>query len=114
MRMLDPEVVGTHRQELRRGTSSLACLALLATTLDYGYNLLDRLAALGLEVEANTLYPLLRRLEKQGLLSFKWETSQARPRKVYRTSAAGEELISILRGDWALLTAALDHTGEPS
>lgn len=114
MHMLDPEIVGAHRQELRRGTTSLACLALLATTPDYGYNLLDRLAALGLEVEANTLYPLLRRLEKQGLLSFEWDTTQARPRKIYRTSAAGEELISVLRGDWALLTAALDHTGEPS
>lgn len=114
MHMLDPEIVGAHRQELRRGTSSLACLALLATTPDYGYNLLDRLAALGLEVEANTLYPLLRRLEKQGLLSFEWDTSQARPRKIYRTSPQGQELIAILRGDWALLTAALDQTGEPS
>ena len=112
--MLDPDLIGAHRQELRRGTSSLACLALLRVTPDYGYNLLDRLAALGLEVEANTLYPLLRRLEKQGLLTFEWDTTQARPRKIYRTSPAGEELISILRGDWALLTAALDQTGEPS
>ena len=112
--MVDPELVAAHRQELRRGTSSLACLALLATTPDYGYNLLDRLAALGLEVEANTLYPLLRRLEKQGLLTSEWDTTQARPRKIYRTSPAGTELMSILRGDWALLTAALNQTEGPS
>ena len=112
--MLDPELVAAHRQELRRGTSSLACLALLATTPDYGYNLLDRLAGLGLEVEANTLYPLLRRLESHGLLTFEWDTTQARPRKIYRTAPAGKELIDILRRDWALLTAALDQTGDPS
>ena len=112
--MLDSALVAAHRQELRRGTSSLACLALLASAPDYGYHLIERLAALGLDVEANTLYPLLRRLEKQGLLTFEWDTTQARPRKTYRTSPAGEELIAVLRQDWASLTAALDQTGEPS
>ncbi len=112
--MVDPELIAAHRQELRRGTSSLACLALLATVPDYGYNLLDRLAQLGLEVEANTLYPLLRRLEQQGLLTFEWDTTQARPRKIYSTTSAGKELIALLRQDWALLTAALDQTGDPS
>lgn len=110
--MEDPDLIAAHRQELRRGTSSLACLALLATTPDYGYHLLERLAELGLEVEANTLYPLLRRLEKQGLLTFEWDTTQARPRKIYSTSPDGEQMIAVLRQDWASLTAALDHTGE--
>lgn len=112
--MLDVDLVAAHRQELRRGTSSLACLALLASEPDYGYHLIERLAELGLEVEANTLYPLLRRLEKQGLLTFEWDTAQARPRKIYRTTAAGTELIGLLRQDWAALTAALEQTGEQS
>lgn len=119
--MVDPDIVAAHRQELRRGTASLACLALLAVDPDYGYSLLDRLGRLGLEIEANTLYPLLRRLDKQGLLTSEWDTTEARPRKFYRASPAGLELIEVLRQDWALLTDALAQTapgarpkGEPS
>ncbi|WP_062076587.1 PadR family transcriptional regulator [Demequina globuliformis] len=111
--MLEPDLVAQHRQELRRGTTSLACLALLAQQPDYGYNLLSRLAGLGLATEANTLYPLLRRLDKQGLLTFEWDTSDARPRKVYATSADGIALVDLLRTDWNLLTDALNRMEKP-
>lgn len=111
--MLDSDLIVQHRQELRRGTTSLACLALLAEAPDYGYRLIGRLADLGFEVEANTLYPLLRRLDKQGLLTFEWDTSEARPRKVYATSPAGIELVSLLRADWNRLTEALDRMDRP-
>ena len=53
---------------------------------DYGYALLQRLAGHGFPVDANTLYPLLRRLEEQGLLTSEWNTEESRPRKFYRTS----------------------------
>ena len=66
-RVLENEELATHRQELRRGTVVLACLELLATA-NYGYALLTSLEAAGFAVDANTLYPLLRKLEKQGLL----------------------------------------------
>ncbi|MFV0632826.1 PadR family transcriptional regulator [Demequina sp.] len=112
--MLDPDLVAQHRQELRRGTTSLACLALLAIEPDYGYRLIGRLGELGFSVEANTLYPLLRRLDKQGLLTFEWDTADARPRKVYSTSPTGIALIAVLREDWNLLTRALDTIGDPS
>jgi PadR family transcriptional regulator PadR len=112
--MLDDATLASHRQELRRGTASLACLTLLATTPDYGYSLLDRLAGLGFDIEANTLYPLLRRLEKQGLLTSEWDTTEARPRKFYRTSPAGLELIHLLRSDWAALGAAMNQIGDLS
>ncbi|WP_062069121.1 PadR family transcriptional regulator [Demequina sediminicola] len=105
--MLDPDLVAQHRQELRRGTTSLACLALLAHTPDYGYNLLSRLSAISLTIEANTLYPLLRRLDKQGLLTFEWDTTDSRPRKVYATSPDGISLIDLLRADWERLSSAL-------
>ena len=65
--MSTDETTAGHIQELRRGTVVLACLVRLRTP-DYGYALLESLNALGILVDANTLYPLLRRLEKQGLL----------------------------------------------
>src|SRR5918995_5998529 len=95
-----------HLQELRRGTVVLACLVRLRTP-DYGYALLESLNGLGITVDANTLYPLLRRLEKQGLLVSEWNTDEARPRKFYRTSPAGESLADVLVTDWRRIDDAL-------
>ena len=86
--MSETEALETHLQELRRGTAVLACLRLLESP-GYGYGLLEELSERGFETDANTLYPLLRRLEKQGHLTSEWNTDEARPRKFYRTSAAG-------------------------
>src|SRR6478736_6328103 len=93
------ETTVAHLQELRRGTVVLACLVRLRTP-DYGYALLESLNGLGILVDANTLYPLLRRLEKQGLLVSEWNTDEARPRKFYRTSLAGDSLATVLLDDW--------------
>lgn len=112
--MGDIEFLATHRQELRRGTVVLACLLALRRP-GYGYGLLDALARAGVPVEANTLYPLLRRLEAQGLLVSEWDTSEARPRKFYRTSPAGIEMAGELRAEWDGLAAAvrrLDSEGD--
>lgn len=103
--MLDDELTATHLQELRRGTVVLACLLILRQP-NYGYALLDLLGRHGFAVDANTLYPLLRRLEKQGLLTSDWNTEEARPRKFYRTSADGLALADILSRDWAALDGA--------
>lgn len=96
----------THLQELRRGTVVLACLHLLRTA-GYGYGLLKELERRGFATEANTLYPLLRRLEKQGYLTSEWDTADARPRKFYRTSAAGIRLADTLTREWLALTDAI-------
>lgn len=101
----------THRQELRRGTVVLACLRLLRTP-GYGYGLLEDLAAHGFDTDANTLYPLLRRLEKQGHLTSEWNTDESRPRKFYRTSEAGERLADALTSDWTALAEAFDTLGR--
>jgi PadR family transcriptional regulator PadR len=103
---MDNEFLATHRQELRRGTVVLACLLALRRP-GYGYGLLDALAAAGVPVEANTLYPLLRRLETQGLLVSEWDTSEARPRKFYRTSSSGLAMARELQTEWQELSAAL-------
>ena len=85
------ELLAMHLQELRRGTVVLACLLALRTP-DYGYALLHRLEAAGIPSDANTIYPLLRRLEERGLLASEWDTQESRPRKFYRTTETGSAL----------------------
>lgn len=106
--MVDEEVLASHRQELRRGTIVLACLVALRTP-GYGYALLKTLDTAGIPSDANTIYPLLRRLEERGLLESEWNTDDARPRKFYRTSEEGSELATQLMTDMSTLTASL-HT----
>jgi PadR family transcriptional regulator, regulatory protein PadR len=105
--MLDDELISTHLQELRRGTVVLACLLVLKEQ-NYGYALLDLLNRRGFGVDANTLYPLLRRLEKQGLLTSDWNTEESRPRKFYRTSKDGAALADTLSQDWDDIHTAFD------
>ena len=93
------EHVAQVRLELRRGIVVLAVLSLLDSA-SYGYNLIQRLAALGLDMEEGTLYPLLRRLEKQGLLQSEWDTTESRPRKYYGISETGQAVLTALRAEW--------------
>ena len=102
--MSDEEFEG-HLQEMRRGTIVLASLRLLREP-GYGYGLLEQLSAAGFPTDANTLYPLLRRLEKQGYLASEWDTDEARPRKFYRTSDAGIRLADTLIRDVEAIAAA--------
>lgn len=105
--MSETDVLDTHLQELRRGTIVLACLRLLEDP-GYGYGLLEELGSRGFPTDANTLYPLLRRLEKQGYLTSEWNTDEARPRKFYRTSAAGARLAAALTDDFRAIAVAID------
>ncbi len=104
--MSETEALETHLQELRRGTVVLACLRLLAEP-GYGYGLLEQLQSRGFDTDANTLYPLLRRLEKQGHLTSEWNTDEARPRKFYRTSHEGRRLARALSTDFEAIATAL-------
>ena len=106
--MIDGEVLAGHQQELRRGTVVMAALATLETP-GYGYGLLAVLEQSGLSVDANTLYPLLRRLEKQGLLAAEWDTTESRPRKMYRTSDTGRALLKQLESEWNALAGSLNN-----
>lgn len=89
--------------ELRRGTIVLAILSQLQTPR-YGYGLLQILEQAHVPIDAGTLYPLLRRLEKQGVLESSWETSESRPRKYYRLNDQGARLYAELVQEWALMT----------
>ena len=85
--------------ELRRGIIVLAVLSQLDEE-QYGYSLLKKLSAQGLELDQGTLYPLLRRLESQGLLESNWNVEGSRPRRYYLISSEGQELLPKLKEEW--------------
>lgn len=101
------EVTDTLALELRRGVIVLACLSQLDEP-NYGYGLQQRLAELGMEIEQGTLYPLLRRLQEQGLLAEEWNVEGSRPRKYYRLTHAGRQSREALRIQWNDMSAVLD------
>jgi PadR family transcriptional regulator PadR len=94
--------------ELRRGAIVLAVLSQLHEE-EYGYSLKKLLAERGLDVDEGTLYPLLRRLEAQGLLRSRWRVEDSRPRRYYRLSGQGEKLARELNGEWKSLARAMDR-----
>ena len=94
------------RLELRRGCLVLAVLAALRTE-QYGYTLRKSLAGDGLEIDENTLYPLLRRLESQGLLLSEWREEEKRNKRFYRLSPAGKVVLKQLAAEWSQMNASL-------
>jgi PadR family transcriptional regulator PadR len=94
-------------QELRRGVLVLAVLSQL-TQNKYGYALMNDLAERGLEIDQGTLYPLLRRLESQGLLQSEWSVEGSRPRRYYVISAEGAHLLDLLKKEWRALTTMME------
>jgi DNA-binding PadR family transcriptional regulator len=107
----DPESAGLNdrlRMELRRGSLTLAVLAALRQE-EYAYSLRKKLQAVGVEIEEGTLYPLVRRLEGQGLLQSQWREGEGRERRYYRISALGEAVLETLVGEWQAITQSLQH-----
>jgi len=94
-------------QELRRGILVLATLSQLGEA-KYGYALIEELSRRGLDIEQGTIYPLLRRLEEQGLLESEWNVEGSRPRRYYKISSAGEELLESLKEEWQQLVNVMD------
>lgn len=93
------EIVSGIILELRRGSLILLVLNQLQKPM-YGYNLVKELQDSGIPIEANTLYPLMRRLETQGLLKSEWETSEAKPRKYYSITEDGATVLSRGKEHW--------------
>ena len=100
-----------HEQDLRKGVLVLAVLSQLRTT-QYGYSLRQALAERGMPIEEGTLYPLLRRLEAQGLLDSRWQTDGGPPRRYYELSARGKDLFRDLTAAWGSLTTVMDQLLE--
>lgn len=93
------EIVAQGEQEIRRGILVLSVLSVLEKP-EYGYSLVQSLEKIGVSIEGNTLYPLLRRLEKQGLLISSWEVESQKPRKYYEITPMGVEVREELTKIW--------------
>lgn len=102
------ELFDSLRLELRRGCLVLAVLAQLRDE-HYGYTLRKSLVEAGLEIEESTLYPLLRRLETQGLLTSQWREEDKRNKRFYRLSAQGEVVLEHLLGEWRGINRAVER-----
>jgi PadR family transcriptional regulator, regulatory protein PadR len=94
--------------EMRRGVIVLAVLS-QCNQEQYGYSLLKSLSEKGLEIDQGTLYPLLRRLETQGLLSSSWRLEDARPRRYYTISSEGQEVLPRLISEWESMVQMMGH-----
>lgn len=97
--------------ELRRGTIIISVLSQLKEP-QYGYTLVKNLEEKGVNVDTNTLYPLLRRLEKQELLISEWETDQSKPRKYYRRTDFGNQVYEKLVEQWKVMTESMNRLIE--
>jgi PadR family transcriptional regulator, regulatory protein PadR len=102
------ELIEKLRMELRRGSLTIAVLAHCRTE-HYGYTLRKALEERGLAIDEGTLYPLLRRLEAQGLLKSEWREEDKREKRFYRLSAEGRKILDQLLSEWRDLNASLDR-----
>ena len=103
----DADIFETLRQELRRGSLILAVLGQLRSE-HYGYTLRRALADAGVEIDEGALYPMLRRLEAQGLLTSEWREEERRNKRFYRLSDEGRAVLGRLVKEWASLNASVD------
>ncbi|MBQ2837755.1 MAG: PadR family transcriptional regulator [Oscillospiraceae bacterium] len=97
--------------ELRRGTLILLVLSQLREPM-YGYSLVRKLNDHDVPMDANTLYPLMRRLESQGLLASQWDTSEAKPRKYYQITEDGLAVLEKTKAYWKTFSANVDSLLE--
>ncbi len=102
------ELISSLIVELRRGTLIISVLSQLNHP-EYGYSLVQKMDEKNAAIDAGTLYPLLRRLEKQGLLTSEWDTSESRPRKFYVLSDDGKMVYRRLKSEWKSLSAQLEE-----
>ena len=105
--MENDELVQNMLLELRRGVIAIAVLSQLSKD-EYGYSLLKALSDKGMEIDQSTLYPLLRRLESQGLLQSDWRImDEARPRRYYIISPQGREVLKKLKSEWSVMAETM-------
>jgi PadR family transcriptional regulator PadR len=104
---VEASIIEALKLELRRGTLILAVLGALRSE-KYGYTLRADLAAQGVEIDEGALYPMLRRLEAQGLLVSEWREDARRQKRFYRLSDDGAAALAQLAGEWRAMNAALD------
>ncbi len=105
---IDADIVEKLKLELRRGSLILAVLGALRTE-HYGYTLRVVLGEQGVEIDEGALYPMLRRLESQGLLTSQWREDAKRQKRFYRLSEDGAAALETLVGEWRAMNTALSN-----
>lgn len=103
---LNSDLFDNLRLELRRGLLIVAVLAQLRRE-HYGYTLRKDLVSLGIEIDEGTLYPLLRRLESQGLLESEWREENNRQKRFYKLSRDGRQILKLLLAELDEINASL-------
>ena len=106
--MPEKPILESLRLELRRGSLVLAALAALKEE-QYGYTLCRALTEQGMPIEESTVYPLLRRLETQGLLTSEWREENRRHKRFYRLSELGHEVLESLSEEWSAIKNSLER-----
>lgn len=112
---MEDKALRNAHSEMRRGMLTLSVLSQLQEP-QYGYSLLQSLTDAGLEVEQNTLYPLLRRLEQQGFLDSDWSVEDSRPRRYYVLNTEGKEALTQLSDHWRSMVDVMNtllEEGKP-
>lgn len=110
-KVMTEERLDKMRLELRRGVLVLAVLASLKQP-HYGYSLRKQLQEAGIDIDEGTLYPLIRRLAEQGLLSSEWRQGEGRERRYYQLSGDGKSLLANLTDEWGALNSNLSRLLE--
>lgn len=104
----EKDLLSSLLSELRRGTLVLSVLSQMSEP-KYGYSLVQSLEEKGVTIEPNTLYPLLRRLEKQELLQSNWDTDGSKPRKYYQRTPKGNQIYTELKNQWQEISQSMDE-----
>lgn len=97
---------GRFKSDMKRGVLSLAVMSRLGEE-HYGYSLIRELETEGFSLSQDTLYPLLRRWEDQGIVESEWKMEESRPRRYYKLSSKGLELYEILKEEWIGLDSTI-------
>jgi DNA-binding PadR family transcriptional regulator len=108
---IDDDLFDKLKVELRRGALGLGVLAALREER-YGYTLRQILDDAGIRIDEGALYPMLRRLESQGLLTSEWREEAKRNKRFYRLSSDGSEVLAQLLGEWNAMTASILRLSE--
>lgn len=103
----EKDLMSSMQMELRRGTLVLSVLSQMNTP-KYGYALVQSLEDKGVSIDPDTLYPLLRRLEKQGLLQSNWEMGGSKPRKYYQRTEYGLQVYIELKNQWKQMVTGIE------
>ena len=103
----EKDLIASLTLELRRGTLILSVLSQLHQP-KYGYSLVQSLEEKGVVIDPSTLYPLLRRLEKQGLLISQWDTGESKPRKYYHRTPFGDQVYAKLKEQWLSMISDME------